>query len=933
MTSKQVIQATRSTCHIVAMMNKYWNVENREQSFLKYYLDSYLFQVSGDEHSPSVPKEDFIEDELFVGYFRRVIRFAIAKQQFDFIYSLQKGCKKYWPAKTPQTRAKAYRDHAKNFSTDHGRIPLDLTHQIEETSREVFRLAASKPQTKFTPSGSASLQSSVTQGGNLECYERFKFPGTTEESAVGKLRALSQALETWRYDNYNRGVDYALEDLEYGGVFPRNLDIDVIAIDEPSKHRSISKSDSYLASSLRPVQGVMLDCWKSQPDSTMRHADLTERIQEIDLFMSDTICSDWASIDYSSATDLVKIDATFAALEGLRSVRGFGLLSSSFNGGIATYPAVTGPLYEDDGVTPKMELSEETGEMVHAVGVIQKSFQVFVRDAQPMGHVCSFALLCVINRAVLMTAIDRWEAENKDGVPTILKRYAANKMRKSHSRLINGDDMVFKCHPSFYPIFNKTAADAGFKISRGKQYLSPYMAMINSQLFIRPTRKRSGQFEIQYCDGLDIKPIWLPKDGPEKKNSGSPWFDEVIGLISTDLFRGHHYFVTDREGAPLPVKDVDRRNCRYLHLRSTFPKPMIRCGYLNQNIIMGVCLKNQGSDYVTPVSLARDFNVMCQLVPWAKSCLPLMLKRFDEINRGFQGRFYPNWFLPAHLGGYGIDIDLAPLDMKITRDQRFMAACFVNDKSLALYKLEGIKLLTGRYIESLVDFKMYPGCLNHVYSEMESKAREEGDVWMQRIAYISRLAQGSSPMAEDALSLNKRLLYLKKRSEFGRLSPMTREGLIKYWTVNWIADFRIPCPDLHDLSLKISHKMKQFDFSNLNCTFETQQVVLNNYLSEGPDFIKNNKSLIRRVEDSRFRTKMERYKIIPHGQVKDIVENYDALVEIFRGPEDVDRYIATRRVPFSEYEFFRETMKFLEDGMLSQLLAHGPAIPGDGEEN
>jgi len=127
--------------------------------------------------------------------------------------------------------------------------------------------------------------------------------------------------------------------------------------------------------------------------------------------------------------------------------------------------------------------------------------------------------------------------------------------------------------------------------------------------------------------------------------------------------------------------------------------------------------------------------------------------------------------------------------------------------------------------------------------------------------------------------------------------------------------------------------MKQFDFSNLNCTFETQQVVLNNYLSEGPDFIKNNKSLIRRVKDSRFRTKMERYKIISHNQVKDIVENYDALVEIFRGPEDVDRYIATRRVPCSEYEFFRETMEFLEDGMLSQLLAHAPAILGEGEEN
>lgn len=732
---KEFTELGKSVDHMVVVVDKYIDNENREQSFLKFHLDSLLFKAFEDPSKMVPPRDSWNVDRLFVGWCHRFVQRALARHDVSFIYSLQKGSKKGWPAMGLEKLAASYKKHSERFGKSHGDvISQDLSEEIKAVSKKVFAELPNSDFTKFIPRGSACLQRGRREGGALSLFEDFQFPGPTDEAAVGKLRSLNADLEGWRRRNfdvtyayveqrllgrnppYPRPRDESLEEYEENtnqcsyrkGIF----DLDIQGIAEPGKYRIISKGDGYLYSCLQPFQGAILDCWKKRQESTMLRDDLTQRMNEMADATRDTPLEFWASVDYEAATDLVKQDATYLAMSGAVDAPFFDLAWKSLSNGVARYPEVS-----------RGKKGQKDYEL------IQKAFQVNVKDAQPMGHPLSFPLLCIINLAVYRTAVRRWIRQ----APAFRIHWGQIMF---DNVLVNGDDMLFKCSEDFYPIFNAVAAEAGFKISIGKQYLSRKCAMINSQLFQQLT----------------------------------------------------------------PVSKVLRR------------------GYLNLNIVKGVSVKKTSDVEATPTQISRDANKMISLCKWARSSIPAIMERWTAD--WFGKRFQPNWFLPVHLGGCGFERELAPPGNKITRAQRYVAACYIDNPKLQLYRRKGMDIPTLKYAMSLLEYKMFPSSMNYVKSETEVLADREGDKWLGKICYASRVKNGSVELESDCVFANNFLT--SKNSRTGRLKPVNFSTLDTYHEVITVASFKVPCPPSAPLtrhrmprSSEVSRVPLQFSLADL----------------------------------------------------------------------------------------------------------------------
>jgi hypothetical protein len=633
------------------------NDQNHEQSFIKYYHDLYLCQVFRDAQRP--PKDAWITKPLYVGFLKRFVARAIAKRDVSFIYSLQKGSKKSWPKMSDVKKDQALQKHAQRFSSNHGNIPRDLFNRIRQNSKNIFKKVREHQASKFMPSGSACLQASRRNGGALSLYQPFQFPNKSEPESqiVGRLPYLQAALTKWRNNSHGYAVWRVLEGLSFrsekGLEF---LDLDIVAIPEPGKFRIISKGDGFLYSAIQPLQGLMIDAWKMYKASTMTDSDLTERVRKIDRNIDFGL---WCSVDYEAATDLVKKDCTRTAFSGCEGLPFFdlGMLSLHFNK--VRYP---------DGT----ELDQ--------------------KDGQPMGHPLSFPLLCIINLSVYHTALRRWVLE-ADGTEREMKLLWDNV-------LVNGDDMLFKCRESFYPVFLKTAADAGFKISEGKNYLSRDCCMINSQVF----RRTSGRME--------------------------------------------------------------------------------RCGYLNQKLLTGHGVKT-GDSLATPIEIAPELNKMCRLVPWTRCCIP---RTFQRWSKDWFGPIYkPNWYLPVHLGGFGLDIAFAPSNWTTTNSQRRIAQKFIENPKLALYRKANIPIPKDDYINSLANWRMISYDENT--PNVDSNLVEVSDSWLAKLAYASRAHDGAKDPDKDSVIIQRFLS--KKRKTKG---IMSHSDLFVMWNVKFLAFNLPPCP-------------------------------------------------------------------------------------------------------------------------------------------
>jgi len=218
---------------------------------------------------------------------------------------------------------------------------------------------------------------------------------------------------------------------------------------------------------------------------------------------------------------------------------------------------------------------------------------------------------------------------------------------------------------------------------------------------------------------------------------------------------------------------------------------MTRVGYLNMRLVSGYGTK-KGETAATPDLIGKDLGLMVEQCPWTRCCIPHAFKRWNKD--WFSPNFTPNWYLPVHLGGFGVPLKLAPPAMRITRAQRLMAARFVSDPRMTLYRRLAEKgvgnLPLSKIAGSLLNWRLVPG--DYVPECFEST--QIADSWLERLAYAWR-ATGSN------LGCSDRVMCRHFKPEY-RLKPMSMATLESYMHAQLFAT-RVPgCPAQAPITLK-----------------------------------------------------------------------------------------------------------------------------------
>lgn len=658
----------RSMGKIAVRIHSMENDMNREQSYIKYWLDLLMCKLFKDHQEPV--RDDWNTVPLFSGFCKMVICRALARRDVSFIYSLQKGAKQSWPQMSELKKLEAFKKHAERLGRPQVVVNPDILAKVESISQRVFTIKAMGPRVKFLPTGSACLQASRENGGALSLVQRFHYPDAMEERTIGKLRALQHGLEQWRVSQFKHVSARAVEDITLNPLDSSSLCVDVVALPEPGKFRMITKGDGYLYSALQPLQGQMISAWKKQWQSTMLDQDLTEKVRTIDRKID--FMPSWISGDYEAATDLLNKSCTMAVMNGLPDIPDVDVGIYSCSMAKVRYPKSTG------------------------IGEVE------ALEGQLMGHPLSFPQLCVINAAVYHVAVDRWaEFQRSLGRKERELRTKVRLMKKYF--LVNGDDILFKGDSYLFRLFNLTAKEAGFKASVGKNYFSPDVCMINSQTFRRVT------------------------------------------------FNGK--------------------------------SKMRRFSYLNQRFVFGVNIKQDLHDGIgTPLEVAVGLNTMCEELKWSRCVIPLVFKRWKQ--HYFGPMYRPNWYLPVHLGGFGLNPEFAPASSKVTYGQRKMASRFINEPGLVLYRKHKMSIPTAKYAGSIASWKM----VQPYYTPNVHETFSEEDEWLMRIAYAARAHEGSK-------RFNDAMMVCKFKPDYV-LKPISNSGFVRYWRYRLIRSHLPVCPSV-----------------------------------------------------------------------------------------------------------------------------------------
>jgi len=695
----------------------------REQTFVKFWLDTYMAQVFQDSERPV--RESWNISNLFTGWCKRFVARAIAKRDMSFIYSLNKGSKQMWGPLSEENVRKSIIKSKDRLCNFRGTLPEDICITIDRVARSIFQEPDSVVDfgLRFMPSGSACLQASVKDGGALStfeplvhitsdplrycavCHSRITKTNSClcsrdskladfERIRVGSLVELNLSVNSWRqvtFDTALKRVQTGRYETDEDYQIPM-FDVKYFPIYEPGKIRNISIMDGNLATVLQPLQGCMLSSWKRQFWSTMLEDDLLPSVRLMDQNVKEEF---WCSGDYEAATDLLLRDATIACFNALSWHPLFGIGYDSLILGRMIYPDLKTLRYTD------------------SVGnFIGEKLPMF--EGQLMGHVLSFPMLCVINLAVLRHSIDVWvKTPISKNLPTVRNVMEYND-RKRRGELIyryakvNGDDILFKCSRELFEIFKLTSKKVGFKISQGKNFLSLDSCVINSQVYHR------------------------------------------VGGV------------------------------------------MQRFGYLNLRLVKGSNIKARLATHekpITPSQISGELSKMAFNCPWSSSAIPTAFNRWKKDWKDFSW-FKPNWYLPVHLGGYGLDINLAPSTFKITRAQRIVAAMFLANPEMALYRLKSQSINSAKYANAVLHPRIIPG--SYVPNKHEVLLMESDDSWLARIAYAARAENGSK---QFLLEGETPIIIGRFRRQF-RLSPISSDGLLLYWRAQFFTVGAPICPPI-----------------------------------------------------------------------------------------------------------------------------------------
>jgi hypothetical protein len=518
----------------------------------------------------------------------------------------------------------------------------------------------------------------------------------------------------------------------------------MVALEEPAKFRMISKMDGYMANSLQPSQGQLISSWKTNPSNTMTNAVET-LVQTLGSAYAkfQTLTTFLVSGDYSAATDWLHLDVSQASLEGV-----LPYLADAEIARLSFEPAnIIFPTYDSDGKRVSLNTTLPNGKTFKfAENHISKQ-----TNGQLMGHPLSFALLCIINKAVLARSVKEWKTAALNKLYTqkrlvkqtlrVELRDIYNLLRKQNARhvaeymlefnprvkaiealigtirgfatevmktvIVNGDDILFMSTPGLYTIWKKNVADVGFVLSPGKNYCSDTMCQINSQ-----------NFEIN-------------------RKTGSV---ERFGYLNQKLVYGQNG---------------------------------------NSNIDAALLWDplTHSSRVMTPDTIGRSLNEMFKLDPTAKGILPAVFQRWAgdwERTRAHR----PNWFIPVCLGGYGIDPQYSLKRPSFSREQRQWAKWFSLNPDQQLYRVLGTsatQTVSALVKDKMAKYRLLPQETQGVpYTGVPSD--EIMDSWMALALSADRARNINKPVLPKRVSRNKDVLAPKS----GGYKPMSLEDIERW---------------------------------------------------------------------------------------------------------------------------------------------------------
>ncbi len=245
------------------------------------------------------------------------------------------------------------------------------------------------------------------------------------------------------------------------------------------------------------------------------------------------------------------------------------------------------------------------------------------------------------------------------------------------------------------------------------------------------------------------------RDAGLKPSIGKNYLSEDMCMINSQIFR--------REG-----------------------KRMEKCGYLNLKFLVP-------NEKCSPTQLTKDVNKMCSELAWGKCIIPSIFNRFKT------DRFKPNWYLPVHLGGYGLELKYSPSSWNVSRQQRMVARMFLKNEKLMLFRSEQAKERNNlRGNKKLMD--LIGKCQNFSFRQpfcpLNSHETEENP-WMERLSLIKRLTEaGGLITSVEGPVLSKEISH-----RFQEFKPVKFSTLASCWEMAY-KFWRGPIvPDLHYLKI------------------------------------------------------------------------------------------------------------------------------------
>jgi len=405
------------------------------------------------------------------------------------------------------------------------------------------------------------------------------------------------------------------------------VDCTIQAVLEPNKVRVISKGEALPYYGCRPIQKALHGVMRDMPPFRLIGRPFCPT-DMIDLAAKARPDWEWFSVDYSAATDG---------------------LSWKYSGKIFRYLMQDLPREEYD-----LAMAVLGPHRLHyPAGRGPPIFRGLQRNGQLMGSILSFPILCLANLGVYLLSTQS------------LHRNWTHGERLGHV-LINGDDMVYAAHPSFWQTHVEVGRKVGLTMSVGKAYRHPSYANINST-------------SVHY----DLRQFPLGLARRDLRYEPTPW---QIGYLNAGLFFGQHK-VQEREGpAESGSEDVD--SCaEALELASAHLGQDPSNGLVsNLPCVLSGALPGKQSEL-----LKRFLNYHGSRIDDETFCAVKRNGRWQHHHR--------NLFLPLSVGGMGV---LAPpgFDFKVSHSDRHLAS-----HALTLPYLRTTQFpLPGLNLEDAVEF-------------------------------------------------------------------------------------------------------------------------------------------------------------------------------------------------------------------------------------